>query len=258
MYGKIRFDGVYSAWDGAMFRHLRFFPSGNVAFLLVDQNAHECIKGLHEDFCRECGGTFEVEGDRVKFVVTEIVKDLDETVVVEYDGFVFENRLELKIYSRTTGNASQKTFRFVLVADRWASTKDRVAWLEKISGCTLPKEVVEHFVRHEPLDESSLEFVTPDDVYPVRGSYCLNDNEDDEQIDDQYCSIYDVMPPGLLPIANDWANRKYCVVLAGADSGAVVLWDHEQDDGGSHSLHLLANSLQEFFNKLTPNPESDD
>ncbi len=70
----LRFDGIYSAFDGAMYRHLRFFENGNkVAFLLIGLDAEEVAKGLNEEFQARCGGTFQVDEQTVSFIITDKV-----------------------------------------------------------------------------------------------------------------------------------------------------------------------------------------
>lgn len=114
-YTKLRFDGIYSDFDGAMYRHLRFFENGKAIFILIALNAQEIAEGFNEAYHKQCGGMFQIDEGQISFVITDYGFDNREDVVVEYSGDVCINSLILDIYSRTTQHRSSRRFEFVPV-----------------------------------------------------------------------------------------------------------------------------------------------
>ena len=109
---RLRFDGIYSAFDGAMYRHLRFFENGKVIFILIDLEAQEVVRGFNEKYHEKCGGMFTLDGNQVSFVITDYGFGNRQDVVVEYEGDVCINSLMLDVYSRTTHHRSSNRFYF--------------------------------------------------------------------------------------------------------------------------------------------------
>jgi len=63
------------------------------------------------------------------------------------------------------------------------------------------------------------------------------------------------VPANLLPIASDAAGNLICLSVAGEDTGAVLLWDHEEvvwvsPEPGYENVCLIAPSFSAFINLL--------
>ncbi len=103
----LRFDGVYSRFDGAMHRHLRFFEDGKVNFILIDKGPGVMSKGFGKAFHQKHGGgTFRLDGENVAFTITQF------DVVVDYSGKIRTDDLRLNIFSHKTQHRSRETFTF--------------------------------------------------------------------------------------------------------------------------------------------------
>jgi hypothetical protein len=253
---SVRFDGLYSWFDGALWRHARFFPSGKVAWTLINANPHDCIEYLTEEFCEQSGGAYEIDGSSISVVITQQVQD-DEPVIVEYEGEVHSDRLKLKFFSRNTGYSSSSTYQFVWVADTKSAIMDRVEWIQNRLGFELPPSVIQHFVTHRPLSQSNLACPSPNGSFLVRESFVLNSGHKDRQVDRVYSLTFDALPRGVLPIACDWVSNQYCVVVSERGFGKVAFWDYSQDPDECE-LEFVASSIEEFFAKLVPEEDEPD
>jgi hypothetical protein len=69
-----------------------------------------------------------------------------------------------------------------------------------------------------------------------------------------YDLVGDVLPPGALPVAADWADNFYCLMLSGPARGTIVYWDHEREVGDDRVVPV-SGSISEFYSRLSPRPE---
>jgi hypothetical protein len=95
--------------------------------------------------------------------------------------------------------------------------------------------------------------VTPDRIWDVRTTFALDHGNSADQLDRVYELVGDVLPPGPLPFAADWADNFYCLMLSGPLTGQVVWWDHERDEG-DYSVEPVAATLTDFYAQLVPDP----
>ena len=83
----------------------------------------------------------------------------------------------------------------------------------------------------------------------------MNEGAREHQLDHVYALVDDVLPPSTIPVAADWGGNFYCLVLAGSQAGKIVYWDHERDLG-DHRVEAVADSLDQFFASLVPDPDN--
>lgn len=136
-----------------------------------------------------------------------------------------------------------------------AINQSRIAALELLVGQKLPPELLALLSEREPILEGEVAFVTADRIWDVRTSYVLDDGDFRQQLDLLYGLVGDVLPPATVPVAADWGDNFYCLILAGPDAGKVVYWDHERDLG-DHRVETVADSLPQFFSNLVPSPDN--
>jgi hypothetical protein len=125
--------------------------------------------------------------------------------------------------------------------------------MESRLGMPLPSDLVATLYAREPIRQGNVALVTAGRVWDVRTTFALDANADADQLDRVYDSIGDVLPPGILPFAQDWGGNFYCVVLSGPSAGAVVYWDHERDEDDTH-VEPVAKSIEAFYSALVPDP----
>jgi cell wall assembly regulator SMI1 len=80
--------------------------------------------------------------------------------------------------------------------------------------------------------------------------------EETENLDYVLGVFSDRMPPRIFPIARDPGGNFICISNEGADTGTVYFWDHERESEegeapGEQNLFIIANSFDEFLEKLT-------
>jgi hypothetical protein len=92
---------------------------------------------------------------------------------------------------------------------------------------------------------------------PRSATFRLDGTGGRDQLDAVYALVGDVLPPGAIPCAEDWAGNFFCLMLAGRQRGQVVYWDHERDEG-DHSVRVLAPSLEKFVAGLVPVEEDEE
>jgi hypothetical protein len=131
--------------------------------------------------------------------------------------------------------------------------RKRLATLESRIGQRLPADLLAALTDREPIREGRVALVTPNRIWDVRTSFTLGGGAVPDELDRVYELVGDVLPPGALPIAEDWGGNLYCLVLAGAAAGRVVYWDHERDPG-DHRVAPVADSVRKFFSGLVPDP----
>ena len=134
--------------------------------------------------------------------------------------------------------------------------QSRLVALERQVGHKFPSELLALLSAREPISQGEVAFVTSDRSWDVRTSYGLDDGDARQQLDRLYGLVGDVLPPATLPVAADWGDNFYCLVLAGPDEGKVVYWDHEREPG-DHRVEAVADSLPQFFANLIPHPDNE-
>jgi hypothetical protein len=135
-----------------------------------------------------------------------------------------------------------------------AIDRDRLTALEKAFGAQLPADLVASLNNRTPISEGKVAFVAGDTVWDVRTTFAMDGTPTDfDQLDCVYGLVGDVLPPGALPIAQDWGGNFYCLMVAGPEAGCIVYWDHERDEGDHHT-DPVAQSLDEFLDSLVPDP----
>lgn len=134
--------------------------------------------------------------------------------------------------------------------------QSRLAALELLVGHKFPPELLALLSGQEAISQGEVAFVTAERVWDVRTSYVLDDGDARQQLDRLYGLVGDVLPPATLPVAADWGDNFYCLVLAGPDAGKVVYWDHERDPD-DHRVDIVAGSLPQFFANLVPHPDNE-
>jgi len=109
----LRFNGVYSSFDGA-YRHIRFFDDGRVIETLTVGTAHEIVHWFNETRHDRNGGEYQCIGNTVTFVIATTYTEVGlDPVIVEYTGEIKKGALMLKEFSRTTGRSRSRTYGFV-------------------------------------------------------------------------------------------------------------------------------------------------
>ncbi len=108
---EIRWDGTYSSFDGAMFRHLRFFPSGDVIFTLTSGASTEIRGWFNFDHRHKSGGRYIVDSGVVYFTITSI-HGKTPPVIVDYQGPASHGELTLATYSHYTNWSGKRTYTF--------------------------------------------------------------------------------------------------------------------------------------------------
>ena len=112
-------------------------------------------------------------------------------------------------------------------------------------------------INRQPIREGGVALVQPDRIWDVRTSFTLDGDTEEAQLDSVYELVGDVLPPNAVPIAEDWGGNIYRVMLSGTLAGRVTYWDHERDER-DHHVELLADSIEEFFEGLVPDPREAD
>jgi hypothetical protein len=139
-----------------------------------------------------------------------------------------------------------------------AIDRNRQIALEKTLGAQLPPDLLASLNTREPISEGKVDFVAGDTVWDVRTTFTLDGTRTDaDQLDCVYDLVGDVMPPGALPVAQDWGGNYYCLMVTGSEAGRIVYWDHERDLG-EHHTDPVAESLNEFLDSLVPDPRDVD
>ncbi len=131
------------------------------------------------------------------------------------------------------------------------SKRQRLEKVEAGLGAKVPDDLVAFLTEREPIDEGGFGFSSGDDLYEIRTTFLLDGSGGEQQLDAVYARVGDVLPPGVLPFASDWADNFFCLVVTGRGRGKVVYWDHEREEG-DHRVKILASSLAKFIAGLAP------
>lgn len=132
-----------------------------------------------------------------------------------------------------------------------ADTEKRIAELERTIGQRLPAEYRLFLLTHvEEPDRPLLVVMTNPDHWDVSSLFELGSGANYLQVDNVFNLVADVLPVGLIPIADDNGGNLYLLdARAGEGGGRVYWWDHEQDPGESR-VQEVANDFGSFLGLL--------
>lgn len=129
------------------------------------------------------------------------------------------------------------------------SRRQRLAKVEAALGAKVPDNLLAFLTEREPIDEGGFGFSVDEELLEIRTTFLLDGSGGNQQLDAVYARVGDVITPGALPFASDWAGNFFCLMVSGRRRGKVVYWDHERDEG-DHSVRILASSLEKFISGL--------
>lgn len=72
----------------------------------------------------------------------------------------------------------------------------------------------------------------------------------------QICRMSHLLPPSVIPIADDPGGNYFCISLSAPDAGCILLWDHEfstpdKDEGETEfKMYAISGSFSDFENSL--------
>ena len=125
----------------------------------------------------------------------------------------------------------------------------RVKDLTNRLSAALPPEYVEFLRAHRAMPVDLVVASNPD-YWGVHTIFELADGNDDHQVDLIQQILWDVLPSGTLPIAEDEAGNLFLLDCnEGTSMGSVLWWDHERNLGEMQT-ERVASSFREFVNLL--------
>ena len=92
------------------------------------------------------------------------------------------------------------------------------------------------------------------DYWVVSELFELGDGEAWSQLDEVYRLVGDVVPAGMIPIADDGGGNLW-LLDCNPSLGGVYWWDHERDLGDEH-VEKAADSFGQFTSLLADFPEN--
>ena len=126
---------------------------------------------------------------------------------------------------------------------------ERIQQLETRLQKKLPQSYIQFLQTANRYGEGSKSVRFRGELWPIRNFFQLSEGAPDDQLDACYLSVYDVLPPFTLPIAEDWAGNFFLLVIGGQGAGRIVWWDHERD-AGDDSVELVTESFSKFIDAL--------
>ena len=136
------------------------------------------------------------------------------------------------------------------------NAEQRIENLEAALGARLPAAYRAFLRSHREEPSRPVQVVsTNPDYWDVRHMLEIGDAEAYLQLDDCYELVGDVLPDGMLPVAEDQRGNLYLLdCRAGPSTGAVYWWDHEQELG-QNRVELVATGFPEFLAILVPDSQ---
>lgn len=128
-----------------------------------------------------------------------------------------------------------------------AATEDDVVHFQMGLGAVLPNDYREFLLKHNGGYPEPSGFANGNLVNAFFG-FCQKHG----CLRCEYYIHRPIFPFGVIPIGDDAAGNKICLIVAGPDSGKVLFWDHEQE--GASDLRLLADSFSAFLDSLYDDP----
>lgn len=122
---------------------------------------------------------------------------------------------------------------------------DAIAEIEQTLGAQLPRDYVSFLFTHRAVEEAGMYLASNPDYWGLRMLFDTNDEPLHSNVAEVLRLVQDVIPPGTLPIAEDWSGNMYLLVCKGTNQGHVVWWSHERELGDI-SVDRVANSFSQF------------
>lgn len=124
-------------------------------------------------------------------------------------------------------------------------TPERLAAFEKSLGTQLPEPYRAHLLAHNGGYADGAR-----DICELHHVYGIHDGPQWARFPDSQAIYGGLVPRNLLPIADDPGGNLLCIVLDGADRGAVCFWNHERAGSPVHSVTQLAPDFGAFLRGL--------
>ena len=133
------------------------------------------------------------------------------------------------------------------------NAEQRIENLEAALGTSLPAAYRAFLRSHREEQSRPVQVVsTNPDYWDVSGIFEIGDADSYLQVDNCYALVGDVLPDGMLPVAEDQGGNLYLLdCRTGPSTGSVYWWDHEQELGEDR-VSLVATSFPEFLAALVP------
>jgi cell wall assembly regulator SMI1 len=133
------------------------------------------------------------------------------------------------------------------------NAEQRIENLEAALGASLPTAYRAFLRSHREEPSRPVQVVsTNPDYWGVGQIFEIGEAESYLQVDGCYELVGDVLPDGMLPVAEDQGGNLYLLdCRMGPSTGAVYWWDHEQELGEDR-VELVATSFPEFLAALVP------
>jgi cell wall assembly regulator SMI1 len=133
------------------------------------------------------------------------------------------------------------------------NAEQRIENLEAALGVSLPAAYRAFLRSHREEPSRPVQVVsTNPDYWDVSSIFEIGDAESYLQVDNCHALVGDVLPDGMLPVAEDQGGNLYLLdCRTGPSTGAVYWWDHEQELGEDR-VELVATSFPEFLAVLVP------
>jgi hypothetical protein len=133
--------------------------------------------------------------------------------------------------------------------------EERIARIEAALGAKLPGDYRVFLATHRELQGPVLVVSSNPEYWGVASIFEIGDGADSLQTDRVHDIVSDVLPAGMIAVAEDCAGNLYLLdCRAGATPGAVWWWDHEQ---GGAPVERVADSFSRFLGLLVPDTEGE-
>jgi cell wall assembly regulator SMI1 len=133
------------------------------------------------------------------------------------------------------------------------NAEQRIENLEAALGASLPAAYRAFLRSHREEPSRPVQVVsTNPDYWDVSSIFEIGDAESYLQVDNCHALVGDVLPDGMLPVAEDQGGNLYLLdCRMGPSTGSVYWWDHEQELGEDR-VSLVATSFPQFLAALVP------
>ena len=132
--------------------------------------------------------------------------------------------------------------------------RERILRLESALGYAFPEDYRGFIASHRVGSVHSPKIVSSKpDYWVVSEMFELGDGEDFRQLDQVYHLVGDVVPAGMVPVAEDHGGNLWLLDCR-PGSGGVYWWDHERDLD-DHRVEKAADSFGQFIRLLADFPD---